>query len=219
MSSQRTDTQLVAHTLFQSVSQPKAEFKSVANDASSEGTLIAARVIVEGLLLLGAGLFWFSSLAERRKFPSLDSLWKRGRRIGAIVIVLGTIAELVTYGFSLPSGIIQVIFNGRWELLLQFPFILMLSVQLFFLILLFVPGMVQGWYLALWLALAVTPAFGGHVWGMEHPVVALIFRMIHQLTIAFWLGALGYVILLLIWQKKRNTLISWKEFRPFFVRK
>jgi copper transport protein len=112
-----------------------------------------------------------------------------------------------------------VIFNGRWELLLQFPFILMLSVQLFFLILLFVPGMVQGWYLALWIALAVTPAIGGHVWGMEHSVIALTFRMVHQLTIAFWLGALSYVILLLIWQKKQNRLISWTEFRPFFVRK
>lgn len=194
-------------------------FKSLATDTSSEAGLIAARVIVEGLLLLGAGLFWFTSLAERRKFPSLDSLWKRGRRIGAIVLVLGTIVELITYGLSLPPGIIQVIFNGKWELLPQFTFILMLSVQLFFLILLFVPGMVQGWYLTLWLALAVTPAFGGHVWGMEHPVVALIFRMIHQLTIAFWLGALGYLILLLIWQKKQNALISWKEFRPFFVQK
>lgn len=193
--------------------------QSVAEDASFEGVLITARVIVESLLLLGAGLFWFSSLAEKRKFPSLDSLWKRGRRVGAIVLVLGTLAEMITYGFSLPVGIIQVIFNGRWELLLQFPFILMLCMQLFFLILLFIPGMVQGWYLALWLALAVTPAFGGHVWGMEHPVIALLFRIMHQLAIAFWLGALGYVILMLVWQRKQNVAIAWKEFRPFFVRK
>lgn len=193
--------------------------KSVNKESGSEAALIASRVIPEGLLLLGAGMFWFGWLAERRKFPSLDTLWKRGRSIGAILIVLGTIAELITYSLSLPTGIIQVIFDGRWELLLQFPFILMLFAQMFFLILLFIPGMVRGWYLAMWALLAVTPAFGGHVWGMENPFIALIPRAIHQIAIAFWLGALCYVILLVIWQKKQETLVSWKAFRPFFVNK
>ena len=99
--------------------------KSAGEDSDSEGLLTIARVIPEGLILLGAGLFWFGWLAERRKFPSLDTLWKRGRWIGAVLIVLGTIAELIAYSFSLPPGIIQVILNGRWELLLQFPFVLM----------------------------------------------------------------------------------------------
>jgi len=122
-------------------------------------------MIPEGLLLLGAGLFWFSWLAERQKFPDLDMLWKRGRWIGAVLLILGTIAELMAYRLSLPPGIIQVTLNGRWELLLQFPFVLMLFVQLLFLILVFIPGMMRGWYLVLWLLLAATPAFGGHVWG------------------------------------------------------
>src|SRR5699024_4682566 len=79
--------------------------------------------------------------------------------------------------FFIPPGIIQVILNGRWELLLQFPFVLMLFAQIFFLILVFIPGMERIWYLALWLLLAITPAFGGHVWGMENPVLALIPRI------------------------------------------
>src|SRR5699024_4524938 len=66
------------------------------------------------------------------------------------------------------------------------------------------------------LLLAITPAFGGHVWGMEHPFIALIPRVFHQLAIAFWLGALVYIILLLAWQRKHNTPISWKTLRPFF---
>ena len=193
--------------------------KSAGEDSDSESLLTIARVIPEGLILLGAGLFWFGWLAERRKFPSLDTLWKRGRWIGAVLIVLGTIAELIAYSFSLPPGIIQVILNGRWELLLQFPFVLMLFAQIFFLILVFIPGMERIWYLALWLLLAITPAFGGHVWGMENPVLALIPRIFHQMAIAFWLGALCYVILLIIWQKKQNNSISWKTFRPFFVNK
>lgn len=201
-----------------SVGQPtKGDVKSAGDGGNTASALIAARVIPEGFLLLGAGLFWFGWLAERKKFPSLNTLWMKGRLTGAILILLGTIAELITYGFSLPTGIIQVIFSGRWELLLQFPFVLMLFAQLFLLILLFIPGMIRGWYLTLWMALAVTPAFGGHVWGMKDPLVALIPRVIHQVSIAFWLGALSYVILLLIWQKKQDTSISWKKFRPFFV--
>src|SRR5699024_6562472 len=128
-------------------------------------------------------LFWVGWLAERRKFPSLDTLWKRGRWIGAVLIVLGTIDELIAYSFSLPPGIIQVILNARWELLIQFIFVLLLFAQIFFLML------------------------------------ALIPRIFHQMAIAFWLGALCYVILLIIWQKKQNNSISWKTFRPFFVNK
>lgn len=193
--------------------------KSAGSDGDSEGILTVARVIPEGLILLGAGLFWFGWSAERRNFPSLDTLWSKGRGVGAVLIVLGTIAELIAYSFSLPPGIIQVILHGRWELLWQFPFVLMLFAQMFFLILLFIPGMERIWYLALWLLLAVTPAFGGHVWGMENPFIALIPRIFHQMAIAFWLGALCYVILLLIRQKRHDTSISWKTFRPFFVNK
>src|SRR5699024_1011710 len=158
-------------------------------------------------------------LAERRKFPSLDTLRKRGRWIGAVLIDLGTITELIAYSFSLRPAIITVILNGSWDLLLQLPFVQMLFARIFCLILVSITAMTHIWYLALWLLLAITPAFGGHVWGMENPVLALITRIFHQMAIAFWLGALCYVILLIIWQKKQNNSISWKTFRPFFVNK
>lgn len=197
----------------------EGEVQSVAGEDTSEGWLTMVRIIPEGLILLGAGLFWFGWLAERRNYPSVDALWKRGRLTAAVLIILGTIAEFIVYGFSLPPGIIQVILGGRWELLTQFPFVLMLFVQMLFLVLLFIPRMERGWYLVLWILLAITPAFGGHVWGMENPILALIPRVFHQIAIAFWLGALCYVILLLIWNKKQDSQISWKEFRPFFVNK
>ena len=201
-----------------SVGQPtQGEAVSAGNNDYIENLLIAVRIIPEGLILLGAGLFWFAWLAERRKFTSLDIIWRKRRHIGGLFILLGIIAELVTYLLSLPSGIISVILNGRWELLLQFPFLLMLFAQIILLLLLFIPGMMTGWYLTLWLVLAVTPAFGGHVWGMQQPIIALIPRIIHQVSIAFWLGALSYVILTLIWQRKQKTTVSWKDFRPFFV--
>lgn len=191
--------------------------KSVADAGESTCMLIIARTIAEGLLLLGAGFFWFAWLAERRHFPGSDTLFRRGRRMGAAFLVLATIAELVAYATSLPAGIIQTVINGRWDLLVQFPFVLMLFAQLLFLILLFVPGMVRGWYLFMWLLLAATPAFGGHVWGMENTMIALIPRVVHQLAIALWLGALCYTILLIFWQKKQGKEVAWKAFRPFFV--
>lgn len=206
-------------SIFSVGTATKNHVQSADEDTIAAVGLIVARSITEVFILLGAGLFWFSWLAERRKFPSLDSLWRKGRWIAAILLVLGTLAELITYGMSLPAGMIQVIMNGRWELLQQFPFILMVCAQILFLILLFIRGMERGWYLTIWFILAATPAFGGHVWGMENPIIALIPRIIHQLSIAFWLGALCYVILLLIGQRQQTLSISWKEFRPFFVNK
>src|SRR5699024_11538054 len=140
--------------------------------------------------------------------PSLDTLWKRGRWIGAVLIVLGTIAELIAYSFSLPPGIIEVILNGRWELLLQFPFVLMLFAQMFFLILVFIPGMERICYLALWLLLAITTAFCGHVLGMDNPVLVLIKLIFNQIVIAFCLYVLCYVIFIIIWFAITNNVIS-----------
>ncbi|ASK64048.1 hypothetical protein CFK37_18745 [Virgibacillus phasianinus] len=191
--------------------------ESATSAGDSKVPLIIARTIAQGLLLLGAGYFLFAWLAERRGYPSNSTLFRRGRRIGAVILVLATIAELAFYAASLPPGMMQTVLQGRWDLLLDFPFVLMLFAQLFALILLFIPGMVRGWYLVLWLALAAIPAFGGHVWGMENPLIALIPRIIHQLAIALWLGALCYVILLIYWQRKHGGEVSWGKFRPFFV--
>ncbi|MDY0393200.1 hypothetical protein RWE15_00575 [Virgibacillus halophilus] len=102
----------------------------------------------------------------------------------------------------------------------QFPFILMLFAQLLVLLLLVIPGMVRTWYVALWLILAAIPAFGGHVWGMEYTIAALIPRIIHELSIAVWLGALCYVLLLTVWNRKEaQDDVPWQLFRPFFVNK
>src|SRR5699024_7829048 len=116
-------------------------------------------------------------------------------------------------------GIIEVIANGRWELLQQFPFIVMLFAQRLCIILLLIPDMVRGWYLAVWAFLAIMPAFGGHIWGMKDPLIALIPRIIHQLSIAFWLGALAYLRLLAVWQRKKEDIVDWRSFRPCFVHK
>ncbi len=176
--------------------------------------IVIARTIVEGLLLLGAGLYWFVWFAGKRGFPGIDILSGKGRGLLAVISIIGTLAELAAYVSTLPTGLIQTITNGRWDLLLSFPFVMMLMAQLLFLVLLFIPGMVQGWYLFMWLMLAIVPAFGGHVWSMEAPYIALIPRVFHLLAIALWLGALCYMVLILL--KRKDTFT--KGFRPFFVK-
>ncbi|OJH19200.1 hypothetical protein BLX88_08380 [Bacillus obstructivus] len=189
-----------------------------SKDGSSIPLLVATRTIVEILLLIGGGLYWFHLLAKRKKFVEQDILPKKVKLISSFILLLGTILELLIYTLSLPEGLFQTIIDGRWDLLLHFPFIVMVAVQLLLIILLFIPEMVEAWYLVIWFLLVIIPAFGGHVWGMEHPYIAAVPRTIHQLSIALWVGALSYLVIYLI----RNKLFSKEKlsttFRSFFVK-
>lgn len=191
--------------------------KSISYASKSDMPLILSRTIAQGLISLMAGLYWFSWLAERRKFPGLNTIITKGKTVIIGIILLTTIAELVTYAVSLPTGLIETIFKGRWDLLIQFPFIIMVITQLTILLLLIIPGMQRHWYLFIWFMLTITPAFGGHVWGMQNPILGLIPRILHLLSFAFWIGALLYIILITVHQKVIKRHIIKKEFRTFFV--
>lgn len=191
--------------------------KSIASDSKSDGPLIVARTIAQGLIALIAGLYWFSWLAERRNFPGLNTIASKGKTIIIGIIFLATIAELVTYALSLPAGLIGIILKGRWDLLQQFPFIIMVIAQLAVLLLVIIPRMQRGWYISVWFMLTIIPAFGGHVWGMQNPILGLIPRIFHQLAFALWIGALLYIILIITRQKFNKEDILGNEFRTFFV--
>lgn len=185
---------------------------AIADGNQSSGVmLIIFRTIAQGAIVLLAGVYIFSIWAEKRKYPALRQLITKLNWVYPILLV-ASVAELVAYINSLPPGLVQAMFKGRWDLLLHFPFVLMLFAQLACILLLMIPGMVRGWYIVLWLALVITPAFGGHVWGLAHPYAALIPRIIHQLGISLWLGALLYMILI-----RRKGKVHWEEFRSFFV--
>lgn len=193
--------------------------KPVDSKDDSDMLLVIVRMLVEGLILLGAGVYWFTWLAEKKHYPGMATIFKKGHITIAIILIGGTLSELAAYAMSLPAGLPQTIMGGRWDLLLNFPFILMLFAQLFFLILLFIPGMMRGWYLFMWVILTTVPTFGGHVWGMGQPFIALIPRIFHQVAIAFWLGALYYLIVMLLRKRKQGKDVSINDFRSFFVPK
>lgn len=197
----------------------KGGVKTVSSNNNSDGFLIAARTIAQGLITLIAGLYWFSWLAEKRGFPKLNTIVYSGKVIVLSIVFLATLIELAAYAFSLPPGLIKIILQGRWDLLQQFPFMIMVGVQFVFLCLLLIPGMQRGWYLIVWFILACIPAFGGHIWGIPNVVLAAIPRVFHQLSMALWLGALLYVILLIIHNKRINERLLPQSFHSFFVKR
>lgn len=191
--------------------------KAISKDGKSVAPLIAARTIAQGLIALLGGLYWFSWLAERKKFPSLEKIAPKGKIIFIGILFLATIAELATYAFSLPAGLIGIILKGRWDLLQQFPFIIMIIAQIVLILLLIIPRMQRGWYLFVWSLLMIVPAFGGHVWGMPNPILGLIPRIFHQLAFALWIGALLYIILIIARRNLFSGDVLDKKFRAFFV--
>lgn len=177
--------------------------------------LIAARTIGQGLLMLVAGVYLFAFLARKRGLADLEKFNKK-RYIILAVLLLASLGELAAYIYTLPSGIPGLLLSGGWQVIKEFPFILIICGQIAIVLLLLIPGLLGGFYTVLWLLLAATPAFGGHVWGTELPWLGLALRITHQLSITVWLGALAYIILL-FW-KKQDEHIDWKKFRSFFFK-
>ncbi|MFC4076311.1 copper resistance CopC/CopD family protein [Salinithrix halophila] len=184
----------------------------------ADGLLVVARYLVEGMLLLGAGLYGMAWLAEKRGLPGFAYILGRARWVGGGLLLLGTLVEAVAYSATLTNvNLFELWLDGKWSLLFQFPFVLMLFTQLVLILLLILPGMTRAWYLFLWMVLASAPAIGGHVWGMESPLTATLLRVIHLLAIAAWLGSLTYLVLVLLWKRRTGGEADLSRIRAFFV--
>lgn len=175
-----------------------------------------SRFGLEGLILLGAGFYWTAFFAARQGLPGFATLLGAGRFWGGAAIVGGMLLSLSFYSALLPGpSLFRLILEGRWEWVFQSPAVVILFLQLILLLLLVIPDMTAGWYLVIWILFATTPAFGGHIWGMEHPWTAGGLRMIHLWMVAAWLGGLSY-LLLAGWHASRHRLAwDWHRFRPF----
>ncbi len=181
--------------------------------------LAAIRYVVEGTLLLGAGLHWLSWFGQRRGWPAGTQVSGRWRRAGWLVLFAGLVAEGLLYLASLPgNGLVTVFFEGHWTILGQSPFLGMVGAQLALMLLIAVPGMVEGWYLAIWAVAVGTLAFGGHTWGIQPVWLAAAFRILHLYSLSLWLGALTCLLLALRRERTSGVTIDWGTFRRFFVR-
>ncbi|MDR6225974.1 copper resistance protein CopC [Desmospora profundinema] len=181
--------------------------------------LILSRFGVVGLLLVGAGIYWTAYFAARRGLPDFAGLLGRGRLWGGGAIVVGMILSMVCYSAVLPGpSLFALIWEGRWDLVFQSPAVVVLFIQLVLLLLLAVPDMTNGWYLGVWAVLAASPAFGGHIWGMESSWTAAAVRVGHLWTVAWWVGGLSYLLLAGWHIKRHHRSWDWSTFRPFMGR-
>lgn len=181
--------------------------------------LIILRFLIEGTILLGGGLYWLAWYAEKYNLATFTDILGRFRYFCWVMLLITLICEYFVYSATLPGeSFISAIFEGRWELIIQSPFVTMILIQLVLIVLLAIPGMVESWYLFIWLLLISVLALGGHAWGTKPVEGALILRIMHLYTVAIWLGGLTYLVLLLRWKKRNLQEINLSSFRFFFVR-
>ncbi|MBH8608629.1 copper resistance protein CopC [Thermoactinomyces sp. CICC 10521] len=160
--------------------------------------------ISETAVLLLGGLNWAVFLFSLHTPSVKNRLGKK--KSWLLLLFLVILADGILYMQTLAAGVGTEV---AWLTLLKSHYIQMIAGQLLLLLLLALPNMVEGWYLAVWLLLICSFAFGGHVWSVPDFWPALFLRIIHTGAIALWLGILAYLILL--YRLKRTENITLNE--------
>lgn len=182
----------------------------VEGDAStsvfSEIMIVILRYVVEGMILIGAGVKWLDMFVKRYKLPPILQRMKNMKKIFFSILVVGLIAELIVYKLIIPKG----------SLLIHSPFSVIIMIQLLLLVLMSLQYMGNEWYALIWGFLVVSFSFTGHVWITNPNWAAVIIRMVHVMSIAVWLGALIYLALVIAWTTLYKITFDQNRFRKHF---
>lgn len=179
---------------------------SARSSVFSEVMIVTLRYIVEGLILIGAGVKWLDMFVKRYRLPSILQRMKNMKKIFFSILVVGLIAELIVYKSIIPKG----------SLLIHSPFSVIIMIQLLLLVLMSLQHMENEWYALIWGFLVASFSFTGHVWITNPNWAAVIIRMIHVMSIAVWLGALIYLALVIVWITLYKITFDQKRFRKHF---
>lgn len=172
----------------------------------SDVMMITLRYIVEGMVLIGAGVKWFDMYVKRYSLPSVLQRMEKMKKIFFSILVVGLIAELIVYKSIIPKG----------SLLIHSPFSVIIMIQLLLLVLMSLQHMGNEWYALVWGFLVASFSFTGHVWITNPNWAAVIIRMVHVMSIAVWLGALIYLALVIAWTTLYKITFDQKRFRKHF---
>ncbi|MGG0300000.1 copper resistance protein CopC [Bacillus albus] len=179
---------------------------NASGSVSSDVMMITLRYIVEGMVLIGAGVKWFDMYVKRYSLPSLLQRMKNMKKIFFSILVVGLIAELIVYKSVIPKG----------SLLIDSPFSVIIMIQLLLLVLMSLQHMGNEWYALVWGFLVASFSFTGHVWITNPNWAAVIIRMVHVMSIAVWLGALIYLALVIAWTTLYKITFDQMRFRKHF---
>lgn len=172
----------------------------------SEAMIVILRYIVEGMILIGAGVKWLDMFVKRYNLPPVLQRMKNVKMIFFSILVVGLIAELIVYKSIIPKG----------SLLIHSPFSVIIMIQLLLLVLMSLQHMGNEWYALIWGFLVASFSFTGHVWITNPNWAAVIIRMVHVMSIAVWLGALIYLALVIAWTTLYKITFDQKSFRKHF---
>lgn len=204
----------VEERLTFSIGQKSAVVVPPGEQQTDTKYMIVYRYLAQGIILLGGGLYLIAARGQRYGLPTLESLIGIGRQIGWALALVGLVFLWFLYDESLPAvSLTQALWQFDSDLLLQSPFAVMLIVSFLLLLLLAIPNMVSGWYAGVWVLLIGAQAFGGHAWGIAPVGLSIVLRLLHVLTVALWLGALVYLLLV-----AKETERGNESFKAFFLR-
>ncbi|CAM3877649.1 copper-binding protein [Bacillus luti] len=172
----------------------------------SEAMIVILRYIVEGMILIGAGVKWLDMFVKHYNLPPVLQRMKNVKMIFFSILVVGLIAELIVYKSIIPKG----------SLLIHSPFSVIIMIQLLLLVLMSLQHMGNEWYALIWGFLVASFSFTGHVWITNPNWAAVIIRMVHVMSIAVWLGALIYLALVIVWTTLYKITFDQKSFRKHF---
>lgn len=172
----------------------------------SDVMIVTLRYIVEGMILIGAGVKWLDMFVKRYSLPPILQRMKNMKMIFISILVVGLIAELIVYKSIMLKG----------SLLIHSPFSVVIMIQLLLLVLMSLQHMGNEWYALIWGFLVASFSFTGHVWITNPNWAAVIIRMVHVMSIAVWLGALIYLALVKVWKALYKITFDQKRFRKHF---
>lgn len=191
------------------VSQPTTK-QNVLSDAF----FVFFRYMTQGLILLGGGLHFISWRAQKYGLPFESKELTEAKMLGWIFSFLGVVALWFLYDDSLQGmPLSNALHQGNWEVLSQAPFAVMLVVSALLLFLVAIPYMAGAWYRMIWFLLVSVQAFGGHAWGIDPSWLAIGVRVLHVITVSFWLGTLFYLVYIFT-----KAQVRTEESKRFFLR-
>lgn len=170
------------------------------------------RFIIEGLLITLTGLYFVNRLAKRQSLPHLN--FKTYTMPTILTLVMISVITVLIYMMTLSSDVVSDVLSLQKATLLQTPFILTMIAVIILLLLFTLKNMDTSWYIFIPSLILIALSMSGHAWSQSVPIWSIFIRVIHITGISFWLGALIYLVVMVLGKK---TICS-KSNETFFIK-